>query len=163
MFDKFNMCAVKTLMLAQQEARGLGHGTIESEHFLLGMMSSGGLASIALQKAGLELDKVRGAVYKMVVRGTGSVEQPIPFGPTGKRVCEFGGEASIQLKRDYISTKHLLLGLLDAALEGDEQERGIAGKVLQSCGADLVSLRSKTAAINDFLSVDDGPPGPWET
>lgn len=37
MFDKFTETAIKVIMLAQEESRGLGHNFIGTEQLLLGL------------------------------------------------------------------------------------------------------------------------------
>ena len=75
----FTPKAKKVIELAMEEARGLGHNYIGTEHLLLGLMrESEGVASQVLINMGLDLDKVRMEVMSLL----GS---SIPgYGPTQK-------------------------------------------------------------------------------
>lgn len=51
-FDRFTEPAKDVLVLAQQGAEASGTGYIGTEHLLLGLLTSGGAAAVALQRGG---------------------------------------------------------------------------------------------------------------
>ena len=60
MFERFTDRARRVIVLAQQEARLLGHGYIGTEHLLLGLLADGGgTAAQALESLGETHDAAR--------------------------------------------------------------------------------------------------------
>ena len=135
MFERFTEKAIKVIMLAQEEARRLGHNFVGTEQMLLGLIGEGsGIASKTLKSMGINLDDARVEVKKIIGRGSGFVSVEIPFTPRAKRLLELSWDEARQLRHNYIGTEHLLLGLIR---EGE----GVAAKVLQNLGADLPEIR----------------------
>src|SRR3990167_1485755 len=63
----FTPKAKKVIELAMDEARRLGHNYIGTEHLLLGLIKEGeGVASHVLMNVGLDLNKVRAEVIKLL-------------------------------------------------------------------------------------------------
>ncbi len=136
MFERFTEKAIKVIMLAQEEARRLGHNFVGTEQILLGLVGEGtGIAAKTLKGMGINLKEARAEVEKIIGRGSGFVAVEIPFTPRAKRVLELSWDEARQLGHNYIGTEHLLLGLIR---EGE----GVAAKVLESLGVDLSKLRS---------------------
>ena len=91
MFERFTDRARRVIVLAQEEARGLKHNYIGTEHLLLGLIHEGdGVAAKAMEMSGLNLEEVRGAVIELIGEGEKPVEGHIPFTPRAKRVFEIG-------------------------------------------------------------------------
>jgi ATP-dependent Clp protease ATP-binding subunit ClpC len=135
MFERFTEKAIKVIMLAQEEARRLGHNFVGTEQILLGLVGEGtGIAAKTLKGMGINLKEARAEVEKIIGRGSGFVAVEIPFTPRAKRVLELSWDEARQLGHNYIGTEHLLLGLIR---EGE----GVAAKVLESLGVDLTKLR----------------------
>ena len=69
----FTPKAKKVIELAMDEARRLGHNYIGTEHLLLGLIKEGeGVASHVLMNVGLDLNKVRAEVIKLLGSSTPS-------------------------------------------------------------------------------------------
>ncbi|GJN27781.1 hypothetical protein PR202_gb15832 [Eleusine coracana subsp. coracana] len=84
MFERFTEKAIKVIMLAQEEARRLGHNFVGTEQILLGLIGEGtGIAAKVLKSMGINLKDARVEVEKIIGRG-----------------------------HNYIGSEHLLLGLL---------------------------------------------------
>ena len=112
MFERFTDRARRVVVLAQDEARGLKHNYIGTEHLLLGLISEGeGVAAKALETMEIKGEAVRASVIEIIGEGE-----------------------NLQLGHNYIGTEHLLLGLLK---EGE----GVAAQVLTKQGADLAQVR----------------------
>ncbi len=123
-------------MLAQEEARRLGHNFVGTEQILLGLIGEGtGIAAKTLKSMGVNLKDARVEVEKIIGRGSGFVAVEIPFTPRAKRVLELSWDEARQLGHNYIGTEHLLLGLIR---EGE----GVAARVLENLGVDLTKVRS---------------------
>eukprot|EP00850_Spirogloea_muscicola_P024886 SM001693S02572 [mRNA] locus=s1693:302:1988:+ [translate_table: standard] len=137
MFERFTEKAIKVIMLAQEEARRLGHNFVGTEQILLGLIGEGtGIAAKVLKSMGVNLKEARVEVEKIIGRGSGFVAVEIPFTPRAKRVLELSLEEARQLGHNYIGTEHLLLGLLR---EGE----GVAARVLENLGADPSNIRTQ--------------------
>ncbi|MCD7740547.1 MAG: ATP-dependent Clp protease ATP-binding subunit [Candidatus Gastranaerophilales bacterium] len=136
MFERFTEKAIKVIMLAQEEARRLGHNFVGTEQVLLGLIGEGtGVAAKTLKTMGITLKDARVEVEKIIGRGSGFVAVEIPFTPRAKRVLELSWDEARQLGHNYIGTEHLLLGLIR---EGE----GVAARVLENLGVDLNKVRS---------------------
>ncbi len=136
MFERFTEKAIKVIMLAQEEARRLGHNFVGTEQVLLGLIGEGtGVAAKTLKSMGVTLKDARAEVEKIIGRGSGFVAVEIPFTPRAKRVLELSWDEARQLGHNYIGTEHLLLGLIR---EGE----GVAARVLENLGVDLNKIRS---------------------
>ena len=137
MFERFTEKAIKVIMLAQEEARRLGHNFVGTEQILLGLIGEGtGVAAKVLKSMGVNLKDARVEVEKIIGRGSGFVAVEIPFTPRAKRVLELSLEEARQLGHNYIGTEHLLLGLIR---EGE----GVAARVLENLGVDLSKVRTQ--------------------
>lgn len=137
MFERFTEKAIKVIMLAQEEARRLGHNFVGTEQILLGLIGEGtGIAAKVLKSMGINLKEARVEVEKIIGRGSGFVAVEIPFTPRAKRVLELSLEEARQLGHNYIGSEHLLLGLLR---EGE----GVAARVLENLGADPSNIRTQ--------------------
>nr|UNJ15748.1 Clp protease ATP binding subunit [Cyanidioschyzonaceae sp. 2] len=146
MFERFTEKAIKVIMLAQEEARRLGHNFVGTEQILLGLIGEGtGLAARALKTLGVNLKEARIEVEKIIGRGSGFVAVEIPFTPRAKRVLELSLDEARVLAHNYIGTEHLLLGLIR---EGE----GVAARVLENLGVDLSTLRSLILRMLDETS-----------
>ena len=141
MFERFTEKAIKVIMLAQEEARRLGHNFVGTEQILLGLIGEGtGVAAKVLKSMGVNLKDSRVEVEKIIGRGSGFVAVEIPFTPRAKRVLELSLEEARQLGHNYIGTEHLLLGLIR---EGE----GVAARVLENLGVDLTKVRTQVVRM----------------
>ena len=141
MFERFTEKAIKVIMLAQEEARRLGHNFVGTEQVLLGLIGEGtGVAAKTLKSMGVNLKDARTEVEKIIGRGSGFVAVEIPFTPRAKRVLELSWDEARQLGHNYIGTEHLLLGLIR---EGE----GVAARVLENLGVDLNKIRTNVVKI----------------
>jgi len=129
MFERFTDQARRVVVLAQEEARMLGHGYIGTEHILLGLLSEGeGLAAQALRALEITLEAAREQVSEIIGEGTGQPAGHIPFTPRTKKVLELSLREAQRLGDGYIGTEHILLGL---AREGE----GVGAQILERLGA----------------------------
>jgi ATP-dependent Clp protease ATP-binding subunit ClpC len=154
MFERFTEKAIKVIMLAQEEARRLGHNFVGTEQILLGLIGEGtGVAAKVLKSMGVNLKDARVEVEKIIGRGSGFVAVEIPFTPRAKRVLELSLEEARQLGHNYIGTEHLLLGLIR---EGE----GVAARVLENLGVDLAKVRTQVIRmLGETAEVTSGGGG----
>ena len=157
MFERFTEKAIKVIMLAQEEARRLGHNFVGTEQVLLGLIGEGtGVAAKTLKAMGLNLKDARAEVEKIIGRGSGFVAVEIPFTPRAKRVLELSWDEARQLGHNYIGTEHLLLGLIR---EGE----GVAARVLENLGIDLNKVRSNVIKMLGETKTTAGNAAPTAT
>jgi ATP-dependent Clp protease ATP-binding subunit ClpC len=141
MFERFTDRARRVVVLAQEEARELGHNYIGTEHILLGLIrEGGGIAARALEALGIRLEAVRLEVQAIIGKGPGMPAGHIPFTPRAKKVLELSLREALQLGHNHIGTEHILLGLLR---EGE----GVAAQVLVRLGADLSQVRQQVIQL----------------
>ena len=70
MFERFTERARSAVVLAQEQARLLGHNYIGTEHLLLGLLAEGdGVGPVVLREAGLTLRIVQADVEAIIGRG----------------------------------------------------------------------------------------------
>jgi len=151
MFERFTDKAVRVIMLAQEEARRLGHNMVGTERVLLGLIAEdSGIAAKALKSMGVTVKDAQVEIEKIIGRGSGYVPVEVPFTPRAKRVLELSVEVARQLGDNYISTEHLLIALIDSG-------EGVAAKVLEKLGVNPGELRAQVmAALGDRTKATVG-------
>lgn len=113
MFERFTEKAIKVIMLAQEEARRLGHNFVGTEQILLGLIGEGtGIAAKVLKSMGINLKDARVEVEKIIGRGSGFVAVEIPFTPRAKRVLELSLEEARQLGKLFYGLLCVLFDFL---------------------------------------------------
>ena len=141
MFMQFTDRARRVVVLAENEARGMGQGFTGTEHLLLGLLAEGeGVAALVLEPLGISLEEARGRVEEIAGRGHGAPAGHIPFTPRAKKVLELALQEAVQLGHSYIGTEHLLLALL---AEGE----GVAAQVLASLGIGYDQARERALSL----------------
>jgi ATP-dependent Clp protease ATP-binding subunit ClpC len=136
-FGRFTERAQRALVYAQEEARGLGHNYVGTEHLLLGLLREGeGLASRILGELGVDSGKVKSQVEALVGRGNFSYSEGFGYTPRTKRVMELSFYEARNLGHNYVGTEHLLLALIR---EGE----GVAARILKDLGVDLQNAREQ--------------------
>jgi ATP-dependent Clp protease ATP-binding subunit ClpC len=139
MFERFTDQARRVVVLAQEEARLLGHRHIGTEHLLLALLKPDIPATEGiLGAAGVTLPAARAKVEDLVGRGTGELTGHIPFTEHAKKALEHSLREALQLQHDYIGAAHILLALLNA-------EQNTARRIFEAFGADLGRLRAQAA------------------
>lgn len=136
MFEYFNEKAIKNVILAQEEARGMGCNLVGTEHLLLGVIGEGSsIAATILSEQNITVDTTRQIIEGIVGKGSGFIPPNIPFTPRAKSILEEAFQESRQLKNNYISPEHILLALA-------KYPDTLAAKVLIKQGIDLRQLRT---------------------
>ena len=142
-FDKFTDKARHVLVLAREEAAALKRPHVGTEHLLLGLAKEpDGIAAQALERVGITYEKALEVVAGMT-EGEQEAEAGanISFTPRTKRVLENALREAMQMGQSYISTEHLLLGIVR---EGE----GGAIDAMAKLGVEIDAVRS---ALNDLV------------
>jgi len=126
------------LTRAQGEAQRLGHGYIDTEHILLGLVGEdSGVAAKVFNNMGISLSKVQAAVEFVIGKGEKRpVGTEVDLAPRAKRAIEFAVDEARRLNSSYIGSEHLMLGLL-------RETEGVACSVLESFGVTLERAREE--------------------
>jgi len=137
MWKRFTNAARLVVFYAQEEARRLNIKYVDSEHLLFGIISVGddSMAAAVLLSLGLTLNSIRSALESRV-----NIQETIPFADyelseDAKLVIEMTRQEVMGLKHNYVSTAHLLLGLI-------RDMDGQGGKILRGLGLELESVRA---------------------
>ena len=142
-FDKFTDKARHVLVLAREEAAALKRPHVGTEYLLLGLAKEpDGIAAQALERVGITYEKALEVVAGMA-EGEQEAEAGanISFTPRTKRVLENALREAMQMGQSYISTEHLLLGIVR---EGE----GGAIDAMAKLGVEIDAVRS---ALNDLV------------
>lgn len=135
MFERFTEKSIKVIMIAQEEARRLGHNFLGSEQLLLGLIGEGtSTAAKALKSQGFDLKTGRILEEAIIGRGSGFVVSEIPFTPRAKIAIENAWSAAKAMSHNLIDPGHLLLGLL-------QDGEGVGIRILENAGIDLLILK----------------------
>jgi ATP-dependent Clp protease ATP-binding subunit ClpC len=127
------------VLLAHEEARGLRHSYVGTEHILLALLREGdGPAASAMASSGVSHGQVRAAVVRMM--GTG-VEDPageLPLTSAAETVLDGARRESSLRGQEHVGTEHILLALLEA-------QHGAAARILLMLDADPAAIRAQVA------------------
>ncbi len=151
MFERFTAPARRVVIVAQEEARRLGHDVIEAEHLLLALLADDdGGAIRVLVASGVEPEPTRAEIESRFGRGAATtVEAHIPFTDRAKRALELSLREALQLGHRHIGTEHVLLGLL-------RDGRGVGAEVLVDRGLELTEVRARV--LDDLVEHPIEPP-----
>ena len=151
MFERFTDRARRVIVLAQEEARVLGHDHIGSAHLLLGLAAEEqGIAARALVELGVDLETARREVAEVVGRSDATPSGHIPFTPRSKRVLESSLREALDLGHRHIGTEHILLGIV-------REHEGGASEVLAKIA---VSPEAVRAEVHSLLGAGPAPEAP---
>ncbi len=149
MFEKFTDKARRVMSLAQDEARGLGQMYVGTEHLLLGLIKeSDGIAAKALAKFDINYEETLATIKQISKADAEPVPGGhIPFTPRAKRVLENAYRETMTYGQTYISTEHLLLGIV-------REGNGIAMEALSRMGISGDAIRN---AVDELIQKNPQP------
>ena len=141
MFEKFTERGRRVIIFAKEEAEKRQNDYLGTEHLLLAILrEEDSLPVIILKKMGVSVDELKLEIERNLPTGSNVLTfGDIPFTPRAKKVLELAVEEARLLGHSYIGSEHLLIGII-------REDEGIAGKILRSLGANLLS--SRQLAIN---------------
>ncbi|WP_219417129.1 Clp protease N-terminal domain-containing protein [Pseudonocardia nigra] len=155
MFERFTGEARRVVVLAQEQARDLGHNYIGTEHLLLGVVHLPDDVGVrrALDRLGCTASAVRAAAEQMIGCGEPTTGRSghIPFTPRAKEVLELSLREALRRGDNHIGPEHLVLAILT---EG----RGVAAKILTQVGGPSSEIRAAVIAAGKRSGAS--PAGP---
>ena len=139
-FSRFTAPAREAITAAQEEARGLGHDEVRTEHLVLSLIADpDARPARALAVLGLDAAAVRAEILDRVGPGSDTSEKSPPFAPGTKKALELALREGLQADTKIVAPEHVLLGVLR---EGE----GLGSQVLAALGAGLDAVREALAA-----------------
>jgi len=157
MFERFTDRARRVVVLAQEEARLLGHNYIGTEHILLGLIREGqGLGAEVLVNLGADLPAVREEVIQQLsaYRGGRLGKRMAPGAAQRPRETPAAAKAGVEARRlagsGAVGSQHYLLGLL-------REEDSMAAKALADLGVTPEAIEAKLAEIEPAGTSDETP------
>lgn len=152
-FERFTDKARNVLALAQEEARALKQPYVGTEHLLLGLLREReGIAAQALGNLNVTYEQVLDQVRGIIEVDPNAPSGHLSFTPRVKRVLEFALRETMQLGQNYISTEHLLLGIV-------REGNGVAIQALSQMGIDASMVKG---AVIDILHQSAAYAGPQD-
>ncbi len=151
--DKLTLKSQEALQEAQRIAQGYSHQEIDGEHLLLALIGQADslipelLEKIGVPPAKLKPDLERELARRHKVQGAGDTF----MGANLKKALEAAQSEAGKLKDDYLSTEHLLLGLID---EGDAALK----KIFQAHGLKRDLVLRALAELRGNQRVTDANP-----
>jgi four helix bundle protein len=145
--------AQRVMMSASREAQQSRQEHVQTEHILLSLVEEGnGIAAVALRSLGVDTQKLRPAVEKLVPSGPGPAPPggPAPSDPVKEAIWRATEDAYRQ-DCASVDTGHLLLGLI-------QDPESTAARALTSLGPKLDTIRAKVVELRASGCNDEPRP-----
>src|SRR5512140_2682249 len=153
--DRLTIKSQEALQEAQRIAQGFSHQEVDGEHLLLAMLGQSEslipdlLETLGLPPAQLKSDLERELARRHKVQGIASTD--LFLSPSLKKALDAALSEAGKLKDEYISTEHLLLGLID---QGDSSLK----KIFQGHGLKRDQVLRALADLRGNQRVTDPNP-----
>ena len=152
-YDSFTKGAQRVLVIAQEEARRMGHNYVGTEHILLGTVKEESSVSSLLEKLDVTYECVCDEIEELVGMGDFKFSEAFGYTPRTKRVLEMSREEAAKLQQNYVGVEHILLALL-------LEREGVANRILRDIGVDTQQLYQRMmAATTEALKRRGQQPG----
>ena len=152
-YDSFTKGAQRVLVIAQEEARRMGHNYVGTEHILLGTVKEESSVSSLLEKLDVTYERVCDEIEELVGMGDFNFSEAFGYTPRTKRVLEMSREEAAKLQQNYVGVEHILLALL-------LEREGVANRILRDIGVDTQQLYQRMmAATTEALKRRGQQPG----
>ncbi|MGD9891996.1 MAG: ATP-dependent chaperone ClpB [Dehalococcoidia bacterium] len=156
--NRYTEKAREAVLAAQELAESHSHQQVDAEHLLLALIDQeGGLAPELLRRMGANPADLRARVVADLERvpkvyGGGQLYMAQNL----NRVLRTADDEAKRLKDEYVSTEHLLLGLVEA-------QDGAAGRALRDAGITKEQvLQALTAVRGSQRVTDQNPEGKYQ-
>ena len=153
-FDRFTVKAQEAVQRAQQIAQGQHHQGLNGLHLLVSLLEPReGVVTGLLERLGANVAEITQAAQQALgklAQVTGDAAGDQYFDPEAKRALDTAQSEADKLQDKYVSTEHLLLGILDAG--------GEAATILQQAGINRDALFLALKQIRGSMRVTDPNP-----
>ena len=117
--DRYTQKAQETIAAAQRTAELMESPVLDAEHLLAALVEpDDGVPAETLRRLGVDLPAFRGELATIHGRRARIKGGSLSLDPRAKRVLELGEGEARRLGDEYVSTEHLLLGVLEVGGEG---------------------------------------------
>ncbi len=149
MVYKFTKSGEKVIENASDIVIYLGHNYIGSEHILYGLAKEkNGVAHKVLEEQGIVSDLILRKIEEIIGKSNIILGGGVGFTPRSKRVIENAYIHAKQIGSDYISTEHLLIGII-------QEEDSVASKILSELNCNTNKLYNDILKVlNDYGDTD---------
>lgn len=147
-FGRFTQRARHVVVLAQERARELRHGQVDTEHLLLGLIAEeDGVGGRVVISAAGSREAAEQAVRTALTRGSENPPTHIPFTEHNKAVLQATLSEALGMGHNYIGTEHILLGLLKVP-------EGKAAQLLAQLGVGYQEAHAQvTRALEEIVAM----------
>jgi hypothetical protein len=128
------------MVVAQEEARALGHNYVGTEHLLLGLLAeTEGLASDVLRGLGITREALLARTREFIGTAAPRRWEALGVAPRLKRSLELARAEARRLGHRCAGTEHVLLGIV-------RLDEAVATRLLRELGAPPERIRAEVAA-----------------
>ncbi len=152
-FDRFTEKAQEALLGAQTLARESNHSQIDADHLLLALLAQpDGIPAAVLSRIGANVGQLRAKLEQGLSRRpkVHGGQEPAAA-PELRRALETAQAEAERMKDEYVSTEHLLLGIV-------ADHSTAAGRDLRDAGIDRETVYAVLQAIRGGQRVTDAAP-----
>ena len=153
-FDRFTIKAQEALQAAQSLASEVENPDVAVEHLLLALIGqTDGVVTPILQKVGADVEAIKSEIVTTVQKGpkVQGNAQELHISPALKGVFDIAWKEATNLKDQYISTEHLLLGCV-------EEKSSSVSKILKNAGVTKDEILQALVDIRGSQQVTDQNP-----
>jgi ATP-dependent Clp protease ATP-binding subunit ClpB len=119
--DRYTQKAQEAIAAGQRTAERMQSPVLDAEHLLAALVEpDDGVPAETLRRLGVDVPAFRGELAAILGRRAKIRGGSLSLDPRAKRVLELGEEEARRLGDEYVSTEHLLLGVLEVGGEGRE-------------------------------------------
>ena len=149
MVYKFTKSGEKVIDFASDSVIYLGHNYIGSEHILYGLAKEpNGLAHKVLENQNIYADSILQKIEEIIGKSNIILSNGVGFTPRSKKIIENAYVQSKKMGVDFISTEHLLIGIL-------QEEESVAFKILLELNCNIEKLyKNMLNVLNDYVESD---------
>src|SRR5580765_4725367 len=117
--DRYTEKAQETIAAAQRAAQSMESPVLDAEHLLHALVEpDDGVPAETLRRLGVDVPAFRDELAGILARRARIRGGSLSLDPRAKRVLEIGEQEARRLGDEYVSTEHLLLGVLEVGGEG---------------------------------------------
>ena len=133
-FEKFTPQAREAIRLAEEASRTLGHGSVGTEHLLLGLLEEGtGVAFRVLSECGVEKEKVKELMQELISGSNALRTREDLWTPRAERVLENSYHEAVRFKAPLVGTEHILIAII-------RENDCVATRILNTMGVSVQKI-----------------------
>ena len=133
-YEKFTPQAREAIRLAEEAAQSLSHGSVGTEHLLLGLLEEGtGVAYRVLSECGVELSKVRELMEELISGNSALRTRGELWTPRAERVLENSYHEAVRFKAPLVGTEHILIAMI-------RENDCVATRILNTMGVSVQKI-----------------------